>query len=129
VLSVVAGLLLTVGALATTFGIVASGGALAVALGAAAVGSGSAVMVRLLGRERAKEFEAEMAKGGLVLWVRVRSPEHEEKAQQILRGHGGEAVRVHEIEIAKSLRDIPLSSLLVDEPIGEPSAESREVRR
>ncbi len=74
VLSVVVGLLLSVGALATTFSIVASGGALAVALGAAAVGSGGAVMVRLLGRERAKEPEAEMAKGGLVLWVRLVTP-------------------------------------------------------
>ena len=67
-----------------------------------------------------------MALGGLVLWVRVRSPEREEKAQQILREHGAEAVRVHEIEIDKRFEDIPLSSLVLDpwlgsEPLGKPT--------
>jgi hypothetical protein len=66
-----------------------------------------------------------MAAGGLVLWVRVRSPELEEKAQYILKDHGAEAVRVHEIEIQKRFEDMPLSSLVLDpwlgsEPLGEP---------
>jgi hypothetical protein len=59
-----------------------------------------------------------MAAGGLVLWVRVRSPEREEKAQQILLSHGAEAVRVHEIDIEKRLEDLPLSSLLNETPLG-----------
>jgi hypothetical protein len=64
-----------------------------------------------------------MAAGGLVLWVRVRSPEREEQAQQILREHGAQAVRVHEIEIDKRFEDTPLSSLVLDpwlgsEPLG-----------
>ena len=59
----------------------------------------------------------------LVLWVRVRSPEQEERAQRILSEHGGEAVRVHEIEIEKRTDEIPLSTikpdpLLSDEPLG-----------
>jgi hypothetical protein len=118
-LSVVAGVLGSVGVAAAAFGIVASGGALALALGAAALGGAGAVMTRLLGRERAEELERRLAEGGLILWVRVRSPEREERAQQTLRGHGAEAVRVHEMEIEKTLQDIPLSSLLVDEYVGK----------
>ncbi len=55
-----------------------------------------------------------MSAGGLVLWVRARSPEREEKIRQILVAHGADSVRVHEIEIEKRLEDLPLSSLLVD---------------
>jgi hypothetical protein len=64
--------------------------------------------------------------GGLVLWVRVRSPEREERAQQILREQGAEAVRVHEFEIDKRFEDTPLDALVLDpwlgsEPLGEPT--------
>ncbi|KAA1052991.1 hypothetical protein [Azospirillum argentinense] len=80
---------------------------------------------RVLGAERAGELETLMAAGGLVLWVRVRTPEQEEKAQRILREHGADAVRVHEIEIDKRLEDLPLASLrpdpwLSDEPLAKP---------
>jgi hypothetical protein len=60
-----------------------------------------------------------MSVGGLVLWVRVRSPEQEEKAQQVLLAHGAEAVRVHEIEIDKRLEDLPLSSFRPDVWLGD----------
>jgi hypothetical protein len=50
----------------------------------------------------------------LILWVRVRSPEREAPAQEILSTHGAEAVRVHEIEIDKRLDEIPLSKVRVD---------------
>jgi hypothetical protein len=121
--ALVAGVLSYVGATAAALGVVASGGTLALALAAAAVGGAAAggtgaLIARLLGRERAKELETQLATGGLVLWVRVRSPERDELAQQILRGHGAEAVRVHEIEIEKRLEDIPLSSLNPDPWLG-----------
>jgi hypothetical protein len=63
---------------------------------------------------------------GCVLWVRVRTPEREEKALQILRSHGADAVHVHEMEIDKRLEDLPLSSLrpdpwLSNERLGQPS--------
>jgi hypothetical protein len=126
----VAGVLSYVGATAAALGIVASGGSLAVALVAAAAagaagGGFGALITRHIGRERAKELESQLDLGGLVLWVRVRSPDREEKAQQILLEQGGEAVRVHEIEIEKRLEDIPLSSLqpdpwLSDERLGQP---------
>jgi hypothetical protein len=124
----VAGILTFIGAVAAAISVVASGGAVAVAAAAAAAGGagggGLAALIALsLGRKQASELEAQLASGGLVLWVRVRSPDREEKAQRILQDHGAEAVRVHEIDIDKRLEDIPLSSLrldpwLGDEPLG-----------
>jgi hypothetical protein len=117
-----AGILSFIGATAAAFGVVASGGALALAVAAAAAGGvataagAGALIARFLGREQAKELRTQMATGGLVLWVRVRSPEREDKAQRILKDHGAEAVRVHEIEIQKRFEDVPLSSLFLGEP-------------
>ncbi|MBK3800688.1 hypothetical protein GAY33_15835 [Azospirillum brasilense] len=128
--ALVAGVLSYVGAAAAALGVVASGGTLALALAAAAAGGAAgggvgALISRALGAERARELETLMAVGGLVLWVRVRTPEQEEKAQRILREHSAEAVRVHEIEIDKRLEDLPLASLrpdpwLSDEPLARP---------
>ncbi|WP_174450847.1 hypothetical protein [Azospirillum baldaniorum] len=114
--ALVAGVLSYVGAAAAALGVVASGGTLALALAAAAAGGAAgggvgALISRALGAERARELETLMAVGGLVLWVRVRTPEQQEKAQRILREHGADAVRVHEIEIDKRLEDLPLASL------------------
>jgi hypothetical protein len=124
-----AGILVYLGATAAALGVVASGGALALVVAAAAAGGTAAggigvLIARSLGRKHARELEEQMALGGLVLWVRVRSPEREEKAQQILQTHGAQAVRVHEIEIDKRFEDVPLSSLVLDpwlgsEPLGE----------
>jgi hypothetical protein len=108
-LTAVAGTLSAVGAIGAVLAVVASGGALALAI-AAAAGVGSVAALRL-GRERAKELETQRAGGGLVLWVRVHSPEQEAKAQDILRSHGADAVRVHEVEIDKRLKDIPFARL------------------
>ena len=119
----VAGILTYVGATAAALGVVASGGALALAAvagaaGGVAAGGLGALIARSLGQKKAKELEGYMATGGLVVWVRVRSPDREEKAQQILREKGAEAVRVHEIELEKRLEDIPLSSLRPDPWLG-----------
>jgi hypothetical protein len=120
-----AGILTFVGATAAAFSVVASGGALALAAAAALAGGGAAggigavLFSRFLGREQSKEIEAQMATGGLVLWVRVRSSEQEETAQRILREQGGEAVRVHEIEIDKRLDDLPLAALRPDPWLGD----------
>jgi hypothetical protein len=129
-LATFAGILTYIGATAAALGVVASGGALAAAVAAATVGGAVAggvgtLIARLIGREKAKELEAQLAAGGLVLFVRLRSPEREEKALSILRNHGAEDVRVHEVEIDKRLEDLPLSSLRPDpwlgsEPLGQP---------
>jgi outer membrane lipoprotein SlyB len=126
-----AGILSFVGAAVGAFAVVASGGAVALAAAAAAIGGtatggvGALALSRFLEEKRAKELEALLATGGIILWVRVRSPAREDKAQEILRKHGGEAVRVHEIEIEKRLEDLPLGSIrpdpwLGDEPLARP---------
>jgi hypothetical protein len=126
-----ASLLSFVGATVGAFSVVASGGAVAAAAAAAAIGGaatgglGALGLSRFLEERRAKELEALLATGGIILWVRVRSPEQEDKAQEILRKHGGEAVRVHEVEIEKRLEDLPLGSIrpdpwLGDEPLARP---------
>lgn len=88
---------------------------------------GVAVLVvrRRLQRERVRGLEKLAEAHGLLIWVRVRSPEKEAEAQEILARHGAEAVHVHEIELAKTPEDLPLHSLRVDpwlgdEPLGRP---------
>jgi hypothetical protein len=80
---------------------------------------------RLLQRERARGLEKLSEAQGLLIWVRVRSPEKEAEAQEILKRHGAKAVHVHEVELAKRPEDLPLHSLrpdpwLGDERLGQP---------
>lgn len=124
----VAGMLFYLGAATAAMTIVASGGGLALVAAAAAaagtVGAGvGAAAIHLLGKKQAQELELQLLAGGIVLWVRVRDPEKEAQAQEILTRFGGEAIRVHEIEIDKRLADLPLASLKPDpwlggEPLG-----------
>jgi len=74
---------------------------------------------RLLRRERVRGLEKLAEAQGLLVWVRVRSPEKEAEAQEILTRHGGEAVHIHEIELAKTPEDLPLHSLRPDPWLGE----------
>jgi len=128
---VAASVLGSAAALAAVFAVVASGGGWAPAIAAAVVaagvvgGVGTLLIARYLRRERSRGLEPHMAARGLILWVRVRSGESEDKAQEILLAHGAKAVRVHEIEIEKRPEDPPLSSLrpdpwLGDERLGQP---------
>jgi hypothetical protein len=88
---------------------------------------GVAVLVvrRRLQQERVQGLEKLAEAHGLLIWVRVQSPEKEAEAQEILARHGAEAVHVPEIELAKTPGDLPLHSLRVDpwlgdEPLGRP---------
>jgi uncharacterized membrane protein YeaQ/YmgE (transglycosylase-associated protein family) len=81
--------------------------------------------VRVFRRDETHGLDALMAQRGLILWARVRSPEQEGIAQEILRAHGARAVRVHEIEIEKRPEDLPLGTVRPDpwlgsEPLGHP---------
>jgi hypothetical protein len=90
------------------------------------VGGGAMLLVRRrLRREHTLGLDKLSEAQGLVIWVRVRSPEQEAEAAEILMRHGGEAVHVHEIEVAKRSEDLPLHSLrpdpwLGDERLGRP---------
>jgi hypothetical protein len=102
----------SVGVLSVLFGLI---------LGAAAVFWAR----RRLQRERALGLANLSEAHGLLIWVRVRSPEKEAQAQEILMRHGGKAVHVHEIELTKRTEDLPLHSLrpdpwLGDERLGQP---------
>jgi hypothetical protein len=90
--------------------------ALLAALAAGAIGA--LLTIRILRPAESRALEPLMAAHGIVLWVRVRTPDQEDKAQQILRQHDGEAIRVHEIEVEKHPEDIPLSSLRPDPWLG-----------
>jgi hypothetical protein len=74
---------------------------------------------RRLYRERTLGLEKQSEWQGLLIWVRVRSPEKEAEAQEILIRHGGQTVHVHEIELATRSEDIPLHSLRVDPWLGD----------
>lgn len=116
-----------IGAAAVAFFLLV-GGAGPLAAGICAVLSGVVVgmiaVIRVrhrLYRERTLGLEQQSEAQGLLIWVRVRSPEKEAEAQEILLRDGGEAVHVHEIELAKRLEDIPLpAALLGDEQVGRP---------
>src|SRR5512144_1711257 len=95
-----------VGAAAAVGAVVASGGALAWVLLAAAAGGGGgaavgSLLARAMGRGRAKDTEAQINKGGLLLWVRTCSTDRERRATEILKKHGAEDVHVHSFEGAK----------------------------
>jgi hypothetical protein len=86
--------------------------------------------VRGLRPMRSEALKPLMAARGLILWVRVRSPDDEQKAERILHQHGGRAIRVHEIEIEKRPEEIPLSSFRPDPwlgsgPLGRPNSKRR----
>jgi hypothetical protein len=70
-------------------------------------------------RKQKVELDPMMERYGLVLWVRVNSPEREESAREILRQHHAKAVRMHEIGLDKRAEDIPLSSLRPDPWLGD----------
>jgi hypothetical protein len=120
-----------IGAVAMAYFLIIRGMApLSVGIGSVLTGlvvGGVAVLVvrRRLQRERVQGLEKLAEAHGLLIWVRVQSPEKEAEAQEILARHGAEAVHVHEIELAKTPEDLPLHSLRVDpwlgdEPLGRP---------
>jgi hypothetical protein len=129
--SVIAGTLAAAGGMAVALGVLISGGRAALAIGAAVVaalavgGLVASLAARRFGRKPPAGMEWLVPERGIIVWVRVRSPEQEEMAQDILRRNGAEAVRVHEIEIDKRTEDLPLAELRPDpwlgnERLGEP---------
>jgi hypothetical protein len=104
--------------------------AMAVAMWSILIGifTGAIVIVpiyRLLRHEQVRGLEPVAEWDGLLIWVRVRAPEKEAQAQEILMRHGGQAVHVHEIDLQKRPEDLPLHAFrpdpwLGDERLGRP---------
>jgi hypothetical protein len=59
-------------------------------------------------------LDDKLADDGVMLWVRVSSPDQEAKAKQILLAHGAEDIRIFEAEVVKTTEDIPWSRLRPD---------------
>jgi hypothetical protein len=94
--------LMYVGALAAAGAVFASGGTLGIALAGAAAAGGAggaagAVLAKFIGDSHAKELQTQLDHGGLLLWVRTREPEMEERAKSILSNHSGKDVHLHEM--------------------------------
>jgi hypothetical protein len=100
-------------AIAGSLAVVASGGTLLGAFAAAAIAGGAggligAALARRIGNEHAKYLQQHLSHGGLLLWVRTRDAECQEKALAILRRHSAEDVHLHELpERACKESDIP----------------------
>jgi hypothetical protein len=108
-LSVLASLAAVVAALVVIAFDGGTAAAVAAALLSALVAGGisALVTVRIFRPMRSEALKPLMAARGLILWVQVRSPDNEQKAEQILRQHGGQAIRIHEIEIEKTPTKLP----------------------
>lgn len=110
-------------AMGTAYWVVASGGSAAQAIVSAALigviagGIGFFLAASAFRRKR-QDYEELLASRGLILWVRVRSPDQEDRAQDFVRAHGGRAVRVHEVDIEKRASDLPLGTLRPDPWLG-----------
>jgi hypothetical protein len=108
-----------IGAIAAVGAVVASGGALAWTIVAAlAAGGGGAalgtVLARALGRGRAKDMEAQISKGGLLLWVRTRDAEHERRALATFAKHGAEDAHVLSLAVPEGPAVNPLGGFQPD---------------
>jgi hypothetical protein len=84
---------------------VATGGAALVAVGAAAVaglgvGGIGAAIGQGAGASARNSIDEQLARGGVVLWVRTRDAAAEARALTILRDEGGAAVHLQEVPAA-----------------------------
>lgn len=115
--ALVFGALLTVGSFGAALPVVASGGALATAI-AAAVGGGAAagalariIRDRIINPKDAARLEDDLMSGGLVVFVRVDTPDEEAKVLKIMRDVGADNVHAHEIDLGRTREDLPIGAL------------------
>ena len=118
--ALVFGTLISIGSLGAALPVLASGGAVAAAVAAAVAGGAGAsalakvIRDRILQKGEEVNIENDLRLGGLVVFVRVRSPEREAAALAIMRECGAQNVHVHEVDIGKHLAEIPLSGTARD---------------
>jgi hypothetical protein len=95
---------LYIAAMTATGIVVASGGTLLSAiLAATAAGTAGAaiggIFAGMIAKHHADFIQAQIDKGGLLLWVHLRSPDLEETAKDILSRHAAHDVHIHEIPL------------------------------
>ncbi len=93
--------------------VVASGGTLAiaamVAAAGAAIGAGfGALIADAIGHRHAALIEEQLSAGGLLLWVKVKDDDQEQKVISVLMDAGGKDVHAHDITRSWSEEDVPL---------------------
>lgn len=108
-----------IGAVVGAGAVVASGGTLAAAVAAAAVAGGGGGLIggwlaQFLGRDYARSLQKQLDRGGLLLWVHVRDPGHEERAIEILERSGAEDVHVHALPGLRDPAENPLTGVELD---------------
>jgi len=64
-------------------------------------------------------LERDLRAGGLVIFVRVRNEEREKQAQAIMRRNGALNVHVHEVELRKTVDELPLAKIQPDPWLAE----------
>jgi hypothetical protein len=84
--------------------VAAAGGALTAIASAAVLGAGAGAFVgtwlaKMLGAQHAQRIEEQLARGGLLLWVRILEPQEEQSALRILRTHAGRDVHLHDCDL------------------------------
>ena len=91
----------TGGVLAAGFLAASGASALVVAIGTALIGLGcaavGALFARQIGRRHSTYLQSQLARGGLLLWVRVKDAAQERLAGEILKRHAAEDVHGHEL--------------------------------
>lgn len=88
--------------------VAAAGGSTVAALVAAAIvaalaGFAGYAVVRMIEQRRRRGLMAHIRRGGIPLWVCVTTPEQERRANDILRRHGAEHVRMYDMPGARYL--------------------------
>ena len=108
-----------IGAVAAAGVVVASGGGLAAAIAGAAIAGGGggllgSIAANFIGKAHADNLQAQLDKGGLLLWVRTADAGEEQRALEILRKHGAEAVHIHALPVSDDPDANPLSGITID---------------
>jgi hypothetical protein len=103
-----------IGAVAGAGAMVASGGTLAAAIAGGGGGLISGWAAQYLGRDRGQALQHQLDRGGLLLWVHVRAAAYEQRATEILTGHGAEDVHVHDLPGSSDPADNPLTGIEID---------------
>ena len=98
----IVGALMYAGATAAASAVVVSGGTILAALVAATLvgGAGSvvgALLAKWLGDHHGRYLQTQIDHGGLLLWVRTKDAEAEERALNVLRRHSSRDVHIHSV--------------------------------